>query len=159
MLARRQFFVLVGTGIRNNPQLHPQYRDMGVSCKKRKWAGLNSNCIAHVHVVLMLKTHKREIESLELLFIRLPESEQSDEETLADTKDCPNTSDSESTEMEFKGKPQVMSKKNWLNIALLGFGFMLLFTAFQTTAFTQVSSHCIYNKYKHCTMCLCRPSP
>jgi len=31
-----------------------------------------------------------------------------------------------------------MSTKNWVNIVLLGLGFMLLFSAFQTTAFVQV---------------------
>lgn len=31
-----------------------------------------------------------------------------------------------------------MSFRNWLNVVLLGFGFLLLFTAFQTTAFIQV---------------------
>jgi len=32
-----------------------------------------------------------------------------------------------------------MKKKNWANIIFLGMGFMLLFTAFQTSAFVQVS--------------------
>ena len=31
-----------------------------------------------------------------------------------------------------------MSQKNWANILLLGFGFFLLFTAFQTSGFVQV---------------------
>ena len=32
-----------------------------------------------------------------------------------------------------------MSRVNWLNIILMGGGFFLLFTAFQTTAFVQVN--------------------
>ena len=31
-----------------------------------------------------------------------------------------------------------MTTANWVNIIILGAGFMLLFTAFQTTAFVQV---------------------
>ena len=31
-----------------------------------------------------------------------------------------------------------MTKKNWYNIIVLGAGFLLLFSAFQTTAFVQV---------------------
>lgn len=31
-----------------------------------------------------------------------------------------------------------MTRKNWFNILALGGGFMLLFTAFQTSAFVQV---------------------
>ena len=31
-----------------------------------------------------------------------------------------------------------MTTTNWVNIIILGAGFMLLFTAFQTTAFVQV---------------------
>ena len=34
-----------------------------------------------------------------------------------------------------------MSRKNWVNILLLGLGFMLLFSAFQTTAFVQVHNY------------------
>ena len=33
-----------------------------------------------------------------------------------------------------------MTKVNWINVLLLGGGFFLLFTAFQTTAFVQVST-------------------
>ena len=40
--------------------------------------------------------------------------------------------------MEFS-RIQVMSAKHWINIILLGFGFMFLFTAFQTSAFVQVA--------------------
>ena len=32
----------------------------------------------------------------------------------------------------------VMTKKNWYNVFVLGVGFLLLFSAFQTTAFVQV---------------------
>ena len=32
-----------------------------------------------------------------------------------------------------------MTKRNWVNILLLGGGFLLLFTAFQTSAFVQVT--------------------
>ena len=37
-------------------------------------------------------------------------------------------------------EPEVgaMTTTNWVNIIILGAGFMLLFTAFQTTAFVQV---------------------
>ncbi len=31
-----------------------------------------------------------------------------------------------------------MSKKNWFNVVILGAGFFLLFSAFQTSAFVQV---------------------
>lgn len=34
--------------------------------------------------------------------------------------------------------PFVMRGKNWLNVILLGLGFLFLFSAFQTTAFVQV---------------------
>lgn len=34
-----------------------------------------------------------------------------------------------------------MTKLNWINIFLLGGGFFLLFTAFQTTAFVQVGKY------------------
>ena len=33
-----------------------------------------------------------------------------------------------------------MTKLNWMNVLLLGGGFFLLFTAFQTTAFVQVNT-------------------
>ena len=33
---------------------------------------------------------------------------------------------------------QYMSVKNWINVVLLGLGFFLLFTSFQTSAFVQV---------------------
>ena len=32
-----------------------------------------------------------------------------------------------------------MTRKNWYNVFILGTGFLLLFSAFQTTAFVQVS--------------------
>ena len=34
---------------------------------------------------------------------------------------------------------QYMSVRNWINVILLGLGFLLLFTSFQTSAFVQVS--------------------
>lgn len=33
-----------------------------------------------------------------------------------------------------------MTKTNWFNVFVLGAGFLLLFSAFQTTAFVQVST-------------------
>ena len=86
-------------------------------------------------------------ESLELLSIGVSEAEQSDQETLLPTLD-PEThpEPSHSEEPLVRGQRNkmesvqllTMSKKNWLNIVLLGFGFMFLFTAFQTSAFVQV---------------------
>ena len=36
-----------------------------------------------------------------------------------------------------------MTKLNWMNVLLLGAGFFLLFTAFQTTAFVQVNTYIV----------------
>ena len=63
-----------------------------------------------------------------------------------------------------------MTKLNWMNVLLLGGGFFLLFTAFQTTAFVQVSislSFSCQTQYLHLKRCrveyvtllFCQPHP
>lgn len=50
---------------------------------------------------------------------------------------------SQSASLKMKSvRIQYMSIKNWINILLLGMGFLLLFTSFQTSAFVQVRALC-----------------
>lgn len=56
---------------------------------------------------------------------------------LSEESSCEESS-SEIEETNFNMEGMDMKAKNWSNILLLGFGFLLLFTAFQTTAFVQV---------------------
>ena len=87
-------------------------------------------------------------ESLELISIGGSEAQQSEQETPLPTLDPEtHTVPSNSEEPLVRGQRnkmesvqlQTMSKRNWLNVILLGFGFMFLFTAFQTSAFVQVT--------------------
>ncbi len=70
-------------------------------------------------------------------------SEHSDQETPSPDSELSSSSETESVVRSqgstmISSQPIHMSVRNWLNILLLGFGFMLLFTAFQTSAFVQV---------------------
>ncbi len=91
-------------------------------------------------------------ESLELLSIGGSEAQQSDQETPLPTLDPEtHTVPRNSEEPLVRGQKnkmesvqlQTMSKRNWLNVILLGFGFMFLFTAFQTSAFVQVRMYVV----------------
>ncbi len=90
---------------------------------------------------LLAKVEKQSVLSIELLSIEGSESEQSDKDTQSDTESQSSNQDqvirSQGSKM-ISSQPVYMSVRNWLNIILLGFGFMFLFTAFQTSAFVQV---------------------